>query len=143
MAKIAAILGWIGTALVAVALGIWWLKPEWDQYRQYLAMGGLVLILVYLAAQWKESATGASARQTKMGTMSVVSIVAMLAILSAINYLSVRQNKRWDFTANQVFSLSEQTLKVLHGLDAPAKITVFDQSANFDRFRDRLESPDT
>ena len=139
MAKIAAILGWIGTALVAVALGIWWLKPEWDQYRQYLAMGGLVLILVYLAAQWKESATGASARQTKMGTMSVVSIVAMLAILSAINYLSVRQNKRWDFTANQVFSLSEQTLKVLQGLDAPAKITVFDQSANFDRFRDRLE----
>lgn len=140
MAKIAAILGWIGTALVVVALVIWGIgKPEWDQYRQYLAMGGLVLILVYLAAQWQESASGANARQTKMGTMSVVSIVAMLAILAAVNYLGVRQNKRWDFTANQVFSLSEQTLKVLRGLDAPAKITVFDQAANFERFKDRLE----
>ena len=79
-------------------------------------MGGLVLILVYLAAQWQESATGANARQTKMGTMSVVSVIAMLAILTAVNYLGVRQNKRWDFTANQVFSLSEQTLKVLKGL---------------------------
>ena len=140
MAKIAAILGWVGTALVVVALGLFFSgKPEWDQYRQYLAMGGLVLILVYLAAQWQESATGANARQTKMGTMSVVSVIAMLAILTAVNYLGVRQNKRWDFTANQVFSLSEQTLKVLRGLDAPAKITVFDQATNFDRFRDRLE----
>ena len=139
MAKIAAILGWIGTALVVVAFGIWWLKPEYEQYRQYLAMGGLVLILVYLLAQWRESATGASARQTKMGTMSAVSVLAMLAILAAVNYLGVRQNKRWDLTANQVFSLSEQTLKVLRGLDAPAKITVFDVAANFDRFKDRLE----
>jgi len=139
MAKIAAILGWIGTALVVVAFGIWWLKPEYEQYRQYLAMGGLGLILVYLIAQWRESATGASARQTKMGTMSVVSVLAMLAILTAVNYLGVRQNKRWDLTANQVFSLSEQTLKVLRGLDAPAKITVFDVAANFDRFKDRLE----
>ncbi|MEZ5418930.1 MAG: GldG family protein [Vicinamibacterales bacterium] len=139
MAKIAAILGWIGTALVVVAFGIWWLKPEYEQYRQYLAMGGLVLILVYLLAQWRESATGASARQTRMGTMSAVSVVAMLAILAAVNYLGVRQNKRWDLTANQVFSLSEQTLKVLRGLDAPAKITVFDVAANFDRFKDRLE----
>jgi ABC-type uncharacterized transport system involved in gliding motility auxiliary subunit len=139
MAKIAAIIGWIGTALVVVAFGLWWAKPELEQYRQYLAMAGLVCILVYLAAQWRESATGASARQTKMGTMSVVSIVAMLAILGGLNYLGVRQNKRWDLTANQVFSLSEQTLKVLRGLDAPAKLTVFDQAANFDRFKDRLE----
>lgn len=140
MAKIAAILGWIGTALVVVAVGLFFSgRPELDQYRQYLAMAGLVLILVYLAAQWKESATGANARQTKMGTMSAVSIVAMLGILAAVNYLGVRQNKRWDFTANQVFSLSEQTLKVLRGLDAPAKLTVFDQSTSFDRFKDRLE----
>jgi ABC-type uncharacterized transport system involved in gliding motility auxiliary subunit len=139
MAKIAAILGWIGTALVVVALGLRFLKPEWDQYRTYTAWVGLVLILVYLVAQWRESATGASARQTKLGTMSVVSVLAMLAILTAVNYLGVRQNKRWDLTANQVFSLSDQTLKVLQGLDAPATLTVFDVAANFDRFRDRLE----
>ena len=139
MAKIAAVLGWFGTALVAVAFALRFLKPEWDQYRTYTAWAGLVCILVYLVAQWRESATGASARQTKMGTLSVVSVLAMLAILAGINYLGVRQNKRWDLTANQVFSLSEQTLKVLRGLEAPAKITVFDVAANFDRFKDRLE----
>lgn len=139
MAKIAALIGWIGTALVVVALGLRFLKPELDVYRTYTAWAGLACILVYLIAQWRESATGASARTTKMGTMSVVSIVAMLAILVAVNYLGVRQNKRWDFTANQVFSLSEQTLKVLRGLDAPARLTVYDQATQFDRFKDRLE----
>ena len=96
-------------------------------------------ILVYLVAQWRESQQGHNARQARLGTLSVVSIVAVLALLAGLNYLGVRQNKRWDLTANQVFSLSEQTLKVLQGLDSPAKLTVFDQAANFDRFRDRLE----
>ena len=34
---------------------------------------------------------------------------------SAINYLATRHNKRWDLTAAQQFSLSDQTKKVLAG----------------------------
>ena len=138
--KISALLGWLGTALVVVAVGIKYLKPAWGDYQQYAALAGLVCILLYLVMQWRESSVGPNARQTKLGTMSIVSVVAMLAVLTAINYLGVRQNKRWDLTANQVFSLSEQTLKVLHGLDAPAKLTVFDQATALDRYRDRLEA---
>jgi ABC-type uncharacterized transport system involved in gliding motility auxiliary subunit len=137
--KISAVMGWLGTALVVVALALRFLKPEWDQYRSYTAYAGLACILVYLAAQWRESSQGHNARQTRLGTLSVVSVIAVLALLAGINYVGARQNKRWDLTANQVFSLSEQTLKVLQGLDSPAKLTVFDQAANFDRFRDRLE----
>lgn len=141
MAKIAAVLGWLGAAFVAVSLLIKYVvkDPAWDAYQQYAAYAGLLCILVYLVAQWRESATGANARQTKMGTMSAVSVLAMLAILVAVNYIATQKNKRWDLTANQVFSLSEQTVKLLKGLDAPAKLTVFDQAAAFDRFRDRLE----
>lgn len=138
--KISTVLGWLGTALVAVSLGIKFLRPAWGDYQQYTALAGLAIILVYLVLQWRDSATGPNARQTRLGTQSIVGVLAVLAILAALNYLGVRQNKRWDLTANQVFSLSEQTLKVLHGLDAPAKLTVFDQAAGFDRFRDRLET---
>lgn len=138
-ATISTLLGWLGTALVVVSLAIKFLKPDWADYQQYAALAGLACILLYLVLQWRESATGPNARQTRLGTQSIVGILAVLAILVGVNYLGVRQNKRWDLTANQVFSLSEQTLKVLRGLDAPAKITVFDQAAGFDRFRDRLE----
>src|SRR5687767_8417517 len=118
--KISAVLGWVGTALVIVSVAIKYLKPEWGDYQQYAALAGLACILLYLVLQWRESAVGPNARQTRLGTQSIVGVVAVLAILAAINYLGVRQNKRWDVTANQVFSLSDQTLKVLRGLDAPA-----------------------
>jgi ABC-type uncharacterized transport system involved in gliding motility auxiliary subunit len=66
-------------------------------------------------------------------------VVIFLAILVAVNYLSFRQNKRWDLTKNQQYTLSDQTVKLLKGLDAPVKFLVFDQSTNFDRFRSSLE----
>jgi ABC-type uncharacterized transport system involved in gliding motility auxiliary subunit len=63
-----------------------------------------------------------------------------VGILVAVNYLASRQNKRWDFTANQVYSLSEQTIKILQTLDAPVKFTVFDRELTLDGYRDRLEA---
>jgi len=60
-------------------------------------------------------------------------------ILGAVNYLASRQNKRWDLTANQVYSLSDQTIKVIQNLDAPVKMTVFDRELALDGFRDRLD----
>ena len=69
-----------------------------------------------------------------------MSILVGLGIVVAINYLAVRQNKRWDLTENQAFSLSEQSTKVLKSLDSPVQFTVYDQDTNFGRFRDRLDS---
>ena len=66
-------------------------------------------------------------------------VVVVLALLIGVNYLASRRNKRWDLTANQQFSLSDQTRQILQKLDAPVKVMVFDQPAQFDSFRDRLE----
>ena len=70
----------------------------------------------------------------------LVSVGLGLAILVAVNYVASRQNKRWDLTANQQFTLSEQTTKLLQGLTAPVKLLVFDRPTGFERFRDRLTS---
>ena len=52
---------------------------------------------------------------------------------------STRHNKRWDLTAAQQFSLSDQTQKVLQDLKEPVQIRVFARSDEFQRFRDRLD----
>jgi ABC-type uncharacterized transport system involved in gliding motility auxiliary subunit len=137
--RILGIIGWVGTALVLAAVAVRFLKPEWSPYQQYLAWAGLACVLAYLAGQWREVGAFYKRRQARYGTLSIVSILVVLGILIAVNYLASRQNKRWDLTANQVYSLSDQTVKVLQGLDAPVKFTVYDQETNFDRFRDRLE----
>jgi ABC-type uncharacterized transport system involved in gliding motility auxiliary subunit len=134
------IIGWIGTLLVFASVGIRFMRPEWAQYQQYLAWAGLALVLVYVASQWRDVADFYRGRGARYGTAAIVSVLAFAGILAAVNYIASRQNKRWDLTANQVYSLSEQTIKILQSLDAPVKFTVFDRELTHDGYRDRLEA---
>ena len=136
--RIAGILGWVGTAAVAVAVYIRLFKSDWAQYGVYAAWAGLVLVVLYLLSQWKETAASMSRRQTRLSTIAFTSVVVVLGLLVAVNYLSSRRNKRWDLTANQAYSLSPQTRQILDKLDAPLKVRVFDKPTGFDGFRDRL-----
>jgi len=134
------VIGWIGTLLVFASVAIRFLRPEWAQYQQYAAWGGLALVLVYLGGQWRDIATFYEGRSARYGTLSLVGILVFAGILVAVNYLASRQNKRWDLTANQVYSLSDQTIKILQNLDAPVKFTVFDRELALDSYRDRLDA---
>lgn len=136
--QIVGILGWLGVALVAAAVVIRFLRPESEELWRGLAYGGLVTVLLYMLGQWREVKDTFSQRNTQMGTLSLTSVVVFLAILVGLNYVAGRQNKRWDLTANQEFSLSEQTRKVLSELKTPLELKVFDRPDNFPTFRDRL-----
>ena len=57
----------------------------------------------------------------------------------ATNYILSRQNKRWDLTSAQQYSLSDQTRRVLESLESPISILVFGREEEFPRFRDRLD----
>jgi ABC-type uncharacterized transport system involved in gliding motility auxiliary subunit len=136
--KIGGILGWLGTALVFLAVAARFLRPAWSQYSYWGAWVGLVCILVYTLSQWQEIFSAFRTRQTRLGTLTAISIVVVLGILTAINYIGARQNKRWDLTAGGQYTLSDQTRNVLLKLDAPLRITAFDQVTSLDRFKDRL-----
>ena len=141
MNKAINLLGWVGTAAVVMALGLRFqtFKPEWIQYSWYAAMAGLVLVLLYMASQWREVSQTFSHRQTRLGTIAATSVVLVLGILVALNYLASRRNHRWDLTAGKQFSVADQTRNILQKLDAPVKVLVFDKASNFDTFRDRLD----
>jgi ABC-type uncharacterized transport system involved in gliding motility auxiliary subunit len=139
MQKIFGIIGWIGTVLVFGAVAVRMFYPEWNQYATYAAWAGLVSVLIYMAGQWRDVATFYQGRGARYGTMSIISIIVFVAILVAINYLSSRQNKRWDFTANQVYSLSDQTIKILRDLKEPVHVTVFERNDRQAVHKDRLD----
>src|SRR5437868_7268061 len=137
--RILGLLGWLGVVLVFTAVAIRFMKPEWQQYYNALAIAGLVCTLLYILSQWREIGHAFAGRQTRFGTLAAASIVVVLAILAAINYIGTRHNKRWDLTAAKQFSLSDQTRKVLGDLKDPVRIKVFALSNEFARFRDRLD----
>ena len=151
MQKIFGIIGWIGTVLVFGALAVRGINinllgihipsiyPAWAEYASYGAWAGLVCVLIYMAGQWRDVSVFYQGRGARYGTMSLVSVVVFLAILVAVNYLGTRQGKRWDLTANQVFSLSDQTIKILKDLKEPVKVTVFERNDQLDVHRARLQ----
>ena len=136
--RIFGLLGWLGVALVLSAVALRFLQPEWQQTYNGLAVSGLVCTLLYILSQWRDIARAMSGRQAKLGALSIGSVLLVVAIIAAINYIASRQNGRWDLTANRVFSLSDQTRRVLASLDAPLDVKVFARSDDFGRFRDRL-----
>lgn len=136
--RIFGLLGWLGVALVFSAVAIWILRPE-SVWRSRLAMAGLVCTLLYIMSQWREIGRSMSGRQARFGSLALASIVVVLAILVAINYISLRHNKRWDLTAAKQFTLSDQSKKILQSLERPVQIKVFAAPDDFTRFRERLD----
>ena len=136
--RIFGLLGWLGVVLVLSAVALRFLQPGWLQTYNGLAVSGLVCTLLYILSQWRDIARAMSGRQAKLGALSIGSVLLVVAIIAAINYIASRQNERWDLTANRVFSLSDQTRRVLESLDAPIDVKVFARSDDFGRFRDRL-----
>ena len=137
--RILGLLGWLGVALVFAAVAVRFLKPELQPWYNGLAIAGLVCTLLYILSQWREVVRSFSGREARFGSLAVASIVVVLAILVGINYLASRRNKRWDLTAAQQFTLSDQTRRVLESLERPVVVRVFDRTENFDRFRPRLD----
>jgi ABC-type uncharacterized transport system involved in gliding motility auxiliary subunit len=138
--RILGVVFWLGFVLVVAAVAIRFGLPAYVQYAPYLAWGGLGCILLYTLGQWRDILRWFSRRQTRYATLSAVSILIVLGVLVAVNYIGKQQNKRWDLTVNQQFSLSDQSRNVIAKLDAPLHIMVFVQEPEFRNYRDRLSA---
>ncbi|MCZ2096773.1 MAG: GldG family protein [Anaerolineae bacterium] len=137
--RIIDILGWLGVAVVIAAVVVRALQPGNVEVWRGLAIAGLVTIVLYIAGQWREIGESFRRRQTRYGALSLASVLIVLGILAGINYIATRQDKRWDLTAAQQFSLSDQTRKVLGSLAQPLEIEVYSRADRFADFRDRLQ----
>lgn len=133
-------LAWLGSLLVFAAVGVWLVRPELEPLRQTLAFAGLACILVYGAGHWRQAARSFERRQTRYGALAGAGLLLGLVVLVALNYVLARQNKRWDLTAAQQYSLSDQTRRVLTSLESPVRILVFARETDFPVYQDRLDA---
>ncbi len=67
------------------------------------------------------------------GTNAFIFTVIILAILILVNFLAYKRGKKVDVTEEKLFSLSDQTTKVLKSLDKEIKILAFFKDIGEDR----------
>jgi ABC-type uncharacterized transport system involved in gliding motility auxiliary subunit len=106
-------------------------------------IAAVALVLVHLILRWEDVSRGLGLRQLKYGTNTFVLVLVVLGILGAVNYLVYRHTKRVDLTVDQRYSLSDQTRKVLAGLEDEITITYFQRERDMLRGQDRLREYQT
>jgi len=70
-------------------------------------------------------------RQTKYSLYAIVYTAIVIAVLAMANFLAQRYNKSYDSTTNKQFSLSDQTVKVVKGLQQDVNFTYYDKTSAF------------
>ena len=88
-------------------------------------LAGVIALAGWLVSSRGSIGTIAGSRSTRYGANAAIYSLAFLGVLVAINYLSVKYHRQFDLTAENAFSLSPQSLKVVKGLTKPLKLYGF------------------
>ena len=113
------VLGCAGFGLIILAFGVYVATSVFSWYVKIPLGIGIAGALAF----WILSAL--TSRAARYGSNVAVTIVLAFAILVLVNFVSARRFARVDTTEGKQFSLSEQTKKVLAGLDQDINITAF------------------
>jgi ABC-type uncharacterized transport system involved in gliding motility auxiliary subunit len=71
-----------------------------------------------------------SRRSSQLGTNTTVLALAVIAILGVLNFVGARHPRRFDLTTEKMYTLSDQTKRVVGSLENDLTIVRFDKSAD-------------
>jgi ABC-type uncharacterized transport system involved in gliding motility auxiliary subunit len=83
--------------------------------------------------------TGGARRAGKYGTSAILNAALSVALLALLAFLSTRYHARFDWTESRTHSLTEQTRKLLDGLQGDVQVTAFYQPVAAGPARELLE----
>lgn len=129
MARLLNILGPLGLVLIligGVTYGILY-SSGWIAIVPLLA--GLAAVAASALMNLRGARSEGSKRSARLGINAAVSIIALAAILVFLQTILSRHSARYDTTANQRFSLSAQTVKILDELTKDISFTCFFKEA--------------
>jgi len=110
-------------------VALWDLSWIWGNF----VVGALLLLVgLFLGfdALRERMSSGEARRVGTHGTSAIVSTALALAIVGALGYLAARNPVRFDWTESGVHSLSDQTRKVLDGLERDVEVTALYSRVN-------------
>ena len=87
------------------------------------------------SASGRQAVRRARGRRFALALNMLAGWVLALALVVLVNLLAQKANGRWDWSRTRFYELSDKTLQLLEGIDAPVQVTLFFQTGH-DAYRD-------
>ncbi len=130
-------IGTLGLALLVGGYLRYTVQGELLLTSKILMIAGGAIFVGALAFGFREVVGFFSGRSAKLGTNVATLVVSVIAILGFLNYLGFRHHKRFDFTTEKLYTLSDQSKRVVSGLKQDVDVIRFAKTPD-PEVRDRL-----
>lgn len=135
MKKLTPYVGALGLGFLVAGVLLFAMQRQSEYYWAGFLITGLASSAFYIAGRFSELVGAFGRRSTKRGANAVLLIAIVAAIVVLVNYIANQQGKKWDFTAAQQYSLSEQTAKILGELTTDIEIVLLDRRGTEQQLR--------
>ena len=127
---------WIVSGVLLVGLLL--AREIYPEYI-WLSVGLCVPLVAALGTLIRYNQKALKSRTTAYSVNSIVTIILVIGIVGVLNFLTSRYPHKTDLTKNKIHTLSDQTVKLIKGLDKPVKATLFSKIGQREQSRPLLE----
>lgn len=115
----------IGILSLLALAGLFFALRVWMPFMWFVVAPAVIGFSGWFYTDFRALREFMGMKTTKQGMNMGVLILISMVLLVAINFVAARHHKAFDFSNNQVNSISEQSKKILSSLDADLNVKYF------------------
>src|SRR5215469_3516200 len=114
--------GYAGVGLLIAGYVRYTIQEVMGPFNEVILILGAVLLVGSLVLNFAGIRAFSGKRSTRLGANTTVMTAAVIALLGIAYFLGYRHHKRFDLTTEKLYSLSDQTRKIVSGLQTDVKV---------------------
>jgi len=119
------IIGVAGIILFLFSLVYYSIQSVWEVLNWITLVLGLAGLGWFIFNYYRNRDKMISKRSLQYGSNVLLQVVIVIGIIGFLAFITTRQHWRSDWTENKLYSLADQTDKILEGLDKEVRVTAF------------------
>jgi len=128
-----------GIFLIFSGFASFFIQGKTDLASIIMLISGFLITIIFIMLNSKDLLSLLLKREVKYGANSLLMTIIFIAILVFVQIIVVDKKIQFDFTSEKIFTLSEQSTKVLNNLKNPIKVMAFTNKATEIKINDILE----